>query len=196
MVFAGQLDRPYVESDAPHPLNIYGASKQAAERAVLGLDIQALVVRTGAVFCAEASSRFAGRVAQRLSAGRSIPAPCDLIFSPTYLPDLCNALLDLVIDAEAGLWHLTHGEAMSWADFGGAVAEALDLDRRLVRATPHAELGRLAHHPARLALGSERGLRMPPLSKALKHYAQALRESQICQALAVEPQSDPVGWVA
>jgi dTDP-4-dehydrorhamnose reductase len=196
MVFDGQLDRSYVESDAPHPLNLYGASKQAAERAVLGLDSQALVVRAGAFFCATDSGSFAGRVAQRLLAGRSISAPSDLVFSPTYLPHLCHALLDLVIDAEAGIWHLTHGEAMSWAEFGDAVAEALDLDQRLVRGTPRAELSQAAQRPARVALGSERGLRMPPLSKALEHYAQAFRESQICHPAAVETQGDRVGWVA
>jgi len=193
MVFEGRLDRPYVESDAPGPLNLYGASKRAAERAVLGLDGQALVVRSGAFFCADAPDSFADRLARRLLAGRSIPAACDLIFSPTYLPHLCHALLDLVIDAEAGLWHLTHGEAMSWADFGAAVADALDLDQRLVRATPHAELERLARRPARVALGSERGLRMPALSKALEHYAQAVREGQICNPPVVETR---VGWVA
>jgi dTDP-4-dehydrorhamnose reductase len=195
-VFDGQLERPYVEGDAPRALNVYGASKLAAERIVLALDSQALVVRTAALFSPDDGSDFAARVARRLRVGRAIQAASDLVVSPTYVPHLCHAVLDLVIDGEAGVWHLAHGDAMSWAAFGEAVADALELDRRLVRATPHAQMNRRARRPANAALGTERGLRLPALSKALEHYAEAVRESQILHPLAAEPPDDRVGWVA
>ena len=50
LVFDGLQQRPYVESDATHPINAYGASKRAAEEAVLALASEALIVRTAAFF--------------------------------------------------------------------------------------------------------------------------------------------------
>ena len=62
LVFGGQLDRPYVESDAPRPLNIYGLSKAEAERRILAMDGQALVVRTAAFFSPDDPHNFAAEV--------------------------------------------------------------------------------------------------------------------------------------
>jgi RmlD substrate binding domain len=49
-VFDGTLDRPYVESDEPAPLSVYGASKLAGEQRVLDAQPAALVIRTSALF--------------------------------------------------------------------------------------------------------------------------------------------------
>jgi dTDP-4-dehydrorhamnose reductase len=196
MVFGGQLDRPYVEGDGTRPLNVYGASKAAAERGVLALDSQALVVRTAAFFSPDDPANFAALVARRLGAGRTLQAASDIVVSPTYVPDLCHAVLDLVIDGETGLWHLTHGEAMSWAQFGWTIADALDLDRRLVRATPAAEMGWRAKRPARVVLASERGLRLPPLAKALDHYAAVVREGEIVIPSPAQHRVGQADWVA
>ena len=49
-MFDGRGDRAWVESDAPAPLNVYGASKAAAERDVLARCPGAMVVRTSAFF--------------------------------------------------------------------------------------------------------------------------------------------------
>ena len=39
----------------------------------------------------------------------------DVVISPTYVPDLTHAALDLLIDGEGGLWHLANQGAVSWA---------------------------------------------------------------------------------
>jgi dTDP-4-dehydrorhamnose reductase len=196
LVFGGQLDRPYVESDCPRPLNVYGASKLAAERGVLGLDGEALVVRTAAFFSPDDPHNFAALVARRLGAGRSLQAAADVIITPTYVPDLCHAVLDLAIDREAGLWHLSNGEAMSSAAFGMAIADALDLDRRLIKPVAADQMGWAAHRPARVVLGTERGLRLPSLDKAIAQYATVVREHQVTPAPALAPEGDQADWVA
>jgi len=196
LVFGGQLDRPYVESDATRPLNVYGASKVAAERGVLALNGQALMVRTAAFFSPDDPYNFAALVARRLGAGRPVQAASDTVVTPTYVPDLCHAVLDMVIDGEVGLWHLANGEAMSWAQFGCAIADALDLDHRLIKATPAAQMGWLARRPARVALASERGLRLPTLAKAIGQYAAVVREGQIFHPASAEPGVIQADWVA
>jgi dTDP-4-dehydrorhamnose reductase len=186
LVFGGQLDRPYVESDEPRPLNVYGASKLAAERALIALDDRALVVRTAAFFSPDDPWNFAAVVARRLTAGRAVQAATDCVVSPTYVPHLCHAVLDLVLDGETGLWHLTNGQAVDWAEFGRAIADALDLDTRLIKATPASQMGWLARRPARVPLASERGRRLPTLSTAIDHYAATVSGGQVFHPHAAE----------
>ena len=86
------------------------------------------------------------------------------------MPDLVHATLDLLIDGEHGIWHLTNAGACTWADLARAAARAADLDESLVRARPHIELGLSARRPRYVALASERGWVMPPLEEALAAY--------------------------
>ncbi|MGZ6027496.1 MAG: family 1 glycosylhydrolase [Caulobacteraceae bacterium] len=196
LVFGGQLHRPYVESDSTRPLNVYGLSKAAAETQVLALGGQALMVRTAAFFSADDPHNFAAEVARQLTAGRSVRAASDLVVTPTYVPDLCHAVLDLVIDGETGLWHLSNGEAMTWADFGHALAETLDLDRRLIRPAPAADFGWRARRPQKAPLATERGRRLPDLDKALERYGRRMRDALIVPAVERGEGAGRVGWVA
>lgn len=195
LVFDGRSDRPYVESDAPAPLNVYGASKARAEQEVLGLGGRALMVRTAAFFSAYDSYNFAAHVLRTLAAGQPLAAADDLTVSPTYVPDLVDAVLDLILDGETGLRHLANPAALSWADFARRIAGALDLDGGLVRGTPAASFGWPAARPAFAALGTERGQIMPPLDNAITRYAAVVREAQFAaeaEALIDGAPAEPV----
>jgi dTDP-4-dehydrorhamnose reductase len=185
-VFGGRLARPYVESDSTAPLNVYGLSKAEAERRILAMGGQALVVRTAAFFSPDDSYNFAAMVIRALGGGRALPAADDRIITPTYVPHLCQAVLDLMIDGETGLWHLSNGEAQ----FGVLIADAAGLDSRMVRPVPADELGWIAERPRQAALHSQRGQRLPSLSKAMEHYGVAIAESAILTGVRPE-QTDP-----
>jgi dTDP-4-dehydrorhamnose reductase len=178
LVFDGRTGRPYVEGDAPCPLNVYGESKARAEREILALGGCGLMVRTAAFFSAYDPYNFAAYVARTLAAGQTLEAAEDLVVSPTYVPDLVDAVLDLVIDGERGLRHLANPGALSWAEFARAIARALDLDPGLVRGVPAASFGWAAARPAYVALSTERGQVMPPLENAIARYAAVMREAQ------------------
>ena len=171
LVFDGRQDRPYVERDAPAPLNVYGASKARAEAEVLGLGGQALMVRTAAFFSPFDPYNFAAHVRRTLTRDHELHAADDLVVSPTYVPDLVDAVLDLLIDGETGLRHLASQGAVSWAEFARRIARALDLDERRVVGRPAASFGWPAPRPAYAALGTERGPVMPPLENAIARYA-------------------------
>jgi dTDP-4-dehydrorhamnose reductase len=196
LVFGGQLERPYVESDATRPLNVYGQTKEAAEKQVLALAGQALMVRTAAFFSADDPYNFAAEVTRQLTAGRPLRAAADLVMTPTYVPDLCHAVLDLVIDGETGLWHLSNGEAVTWADFGQALADTLGLDRRLIRPALASELGWRARRPQKAPLATERGRRLPDLRQAIEHYAVKMRDTVHAHPGAAQDGAGRVGWVA
>lgn len=174
LVFDGAASRPYVETDKPNPLNVYGASKAEAERAILALGAKALIVRTAAFFSPHDPYNFAAWIVREL--GRSAEAVCasDLIISPTYTPALANAVLDLVIDQECGLWHLSNGAGVSWAEFGRLIARAAKLDPERVRPRPAQELGWPAPRPVYSALGSSRGRLLPDLDESVAAFAGAV----------------------
>jgi dTDP-4-dehydrorhamnose reductase len=170
LVFDGQLNRPYVESDPVSPLSVYGRSKAAAEEAVLAVCPRSLVVRTAAFFGPWDAYNFLTLALQALSAGRPFTAAGDAIVSPTYVPDLVSASLDLLIDDEHGVWHLTNGGAVSWADFGRLAATRYGLEPGLIDARPLSELGLRGPRPRYSALATQRGLVMPPLESAIDRF--------------------------
>ena len=106
----------------------------------------------------------------KISAGREVVAAGDVVISPTYLPHLAEAILDLVIDRERGIWHLVNRGAVTWADFATLAAQLAGLDESLVRRVPMAALGLSARRPPFSALDSERGKIMPALERGVEAY--------------------------
>ena len=99
-------------------------------------------------------------------------AASDLIVSPTYLPDLVHASLNLLIDKEHGLWHLANDGALDWAEFARAAAKLAQLDASKVAGFSARSLPFTAKRPAYSALGSERGVLLPTLDHALSRYCR------------------------
>lgn len=172
LVFDGALDRPYVESDATAPLNVYGQSKADAEQRVLDAHPGALVVRTSAFFGPWDKYNFVTQALQALERGDSFHAASDLVVSPTYVPDLVHTCLDLAIDGEAGIWHLANAGAVSWFELARKAAELAGIDAGKLEAVPGSELGFIAARPGTVALTSERGVLLPALDNALARYLE------------------------
>ena len=124
LVFDGSSRRPYREHDMPRPLNVYGATKAEAERRVLDLLPEALIIRTSAFFGPWDDFNFATVALRTLANGLVFRAPADSIVSPTYVPHLVDVVLDLLIDAERGIWHLANDGAVTWHEFARMVARA------------------------------------------------------------------------
>jgi dTDP-4-dehydrorhamnose reductase len=170
LVFDGASTRAYVESDTPAPLGVYGLSKAEAEARVLAACPAALVVRTSAFFGPRDEYNFVTTALRALSRGEPFPAASDCVVSPTYVPDLVNACLDLLIDGERGLWHLSNRGALSWAEFARLAARLAGFDEGFVEARPSASFGFAAARPAFSALASERGALLPTVEHALSRY--------------------------
>lgn len=178
LVFDGSLGRPYLEEDPVSPACVYGASKAEAERRVLGAMPQALVIRTSAFFGPWDRYNFAWDVLSRLAAGKTVRACKQTQVSPTYVPDLCHATLDLLIDGEAGIWHLANPGQVSWFEFARRLAEGAGYDPRQVK-----PLG-ASTQPALTALASSRGTMLRPFAQALDDYLAHVRESLDLSSLA------------
>ena len=170
LVFDGSARRPYVESDRSAPLSVYGRSKAEAEARVLAALPAALVVRASAFFGPWDEYNFVTLALGALAAGERFAAADDAVVSPTYVPDLVSATLDLLIDGERGIWHLSNQGALSWAELARRAARLAGLDETLIDARPTASYGLRAPRPLYRALGSERAALLPPLDGALARY--------------------------
>src|SRR5438270_914708 len=171
LVFDGKLGRSYVEPDAPAPACAYGRSKAEAESRLLAIDANALIVRTSAFFGPWDRYNFLFDTIEKLKRGEEVVASARTIVSPTYVPDLVHATLDLLLDDESGIWHLTNQGAISWHELAREAAEAARLDKaaiRLVRPAAESEC-------ADTSLSSSRGLLLRPLEQALSDFAVSSR---------------------
>lgn len=175
LVFAGDRQEPYHEHHEARPLNAYGRAKLAAEQDVLKHFPQSLVVRTAAFFGPWDNYNFITQGLARLQRGETWVAPHDQVVSPTYVPDLVETSLDLLVDREHGLWHLANQGAVSWHRFAQMAAEAAGLPTEGVSSCATCDLQLRAPRPAFSALGSARGQVMPTLDRALERYVEHWR---------------------
>ena len=140
-VFDGKKAGGYVETDAPNPLCVYGASKLAGERAVVDAMPEALVVRVSWVF-GPSGVNFVTKVLDWARARPALRIVADQRGRPTWSPGLAVALLGLAErmalgadDAPRGLLHLAGGSVMSRAEQALAILAASKL-----RGGPFAEV--------------------------------------------------------
>jgi dTDP-4-dehydrorhamnose reductase len=163
LVFDGKLGRSYVEPDLLTPANAYGRSKAEAEGRVMEIASDALIVRTSAFFGPWDKYNYLYHVADRLKRGEEVIASDQNIVSPTYVPDLVQATLDLLLDEEKGIWHLTNQGAVSWHDLATQVADRAKLNRSLIRPVEN-------DTPVDTSLTSRRGLMLRGLEGGLDDF--------------------------
>jgi len=123
-VFDGALDRPYVETDAAHPLSVYGKSKLDGENALLAVLPTALVIRTAAVFGDRGSAvkggSFPGRILERAHQGQPLEVVSDQLVNPTYARDLAEAAMALSGTDMSGVVHVVAAGCCGWDEFARA----------------------------------------------------------------------------
>ncbi|WP_026903150.1 SDR family oxidoreductase [Pedobacter glucosidilyticus] len=172
LVFDGVKNHPYTEDDEVNPLNIYGKSKAHGEHEVLQHHPNALVIRSSTFFGPWDEYNYVYQVINCLKAGLPFIAPHDVMVSPTYVPDLVNTSLDVLIDNESGIWHLANVGAISFAAFALLVAKHQGLDESLIIAKPIQEINLSAKRPSYSVLASKHGCLLPTLNDALERYFQ------------------------
>jgi dTDP-4-dehydrorhamnose reductase len=158
-VFDGTLDRPYTEEDEPNPINPYGASKLAGERAVAAANPRHLIVRTAWLFGPRGTdfvTKILAAAERARAAGEPLRVVEDEWGNPTWTPWLAEAIAALVSDPrsmDARVWHLAGEPPTSrwgWADRVLKDAEVQILPIKL------AEYARLSQPPPRAILDTRR----------------------------------------
>ena len=126
-VFDGSKGEPYVETDAPCPLGVYGETKFAGEQAVAEANPEHLILRTAWVF-SHTGSNFLRTMLRLAESREDISVVADQRGQPTFADDLAQStlqIIDQLTDREiAGAWgvfHLTGSTDATWFDFATAI---------------------------------------------------------------------------
>ncbi len=171
-VFDGCKTSPYVEEDNTAPLNQYGISKQLAENFLSDIMPKALLIRTAAFFGPWDKHNFAYHCVNELSNGNIFAASTENFISPTYVPHLAQATLDLLIDEAFGIYHITNKGCESWYSFAEKLADKFGLSKELL--VPLEKGTGLACRPVYAAMESKKYGMMPTLDAALQEYKEAV----------------------
>ncbi len=155
-VFDGRKEDPYVESDAPGPINTYGRTKEAAERAARAA-ANHLVVRTGWLFSGDAHDhKFVGRIVELARTRQALDVVDDAWGSPTWVAHLAQGIVRLLSEDARGLVHLVNeGRPASRVELARAALAAVGLSREL-RPVPSQHFPGLAPRPRMEAARSHR----------------------------------------
>ena len=163
-VFDGAKGTPYVESDAPNPINEYGRTKLLGEAEVR----DGWIMRSSWLF-GWTGRNFVRTMLDLGAAQGEVVVVDDQRGSPTYVGHLAAATRDLV-QLPYGLYHVAADGDCTWAEFAEAIFEEAGLGCR-VRRISTAELRRPARRPAYSVLRSEK-----PDTPALPHWRDGLRQ--------------------
>jgi len=128
-VFDGELGRPYSEEDAPNPLNAYGRTKLAGERAIESVGGQYLILRSSWVYSARGSN-FVLTVLRLAREKPELAMVNDQFGSPTWARWLAQATAELLrkrelISRHSGVYHLTASGHASRYEFAKAIIDIM-----------------------------------------------------------------------
>jgi dTDP-4-dehydrorhamnose reductase len=140
-VFDGNKNAPYLETDVPRPLNVYGNSKLAGEIFVQTIARRYFVVRVSAIYGANPCRAKGGnnfiKLMLKLARERGeVKVVDDEFVSPTYTPDVADQLVRLAETDAHGVVHCTANGSCSWYEFAEAIFKLTQTKVKLLRAAP------------------------------------------------------------
>lgn len=119
-VFPGTGIKPYEIDDPTGPVNVYGKSKLAGERAVKETLEKYFIVRTSWVFGSHGNN-FVKTMLRLGQTQHTVQVVNDQIGSPTYTADLALLLCDMIQTGKYGTYHAANEGECSWAEFASAI---------------------------------------------------------------------------
>jgi dTDP-4-dehydrorhamnose reductase len=144
---------PYDEYAAPRPVSVYGLQKLGAEHYIAAFANDWLIIRTTVVYSWESQGKnFLYRLRSSLNEGQQLRVPADQVSSPTYAPDLVQAMIQLVQQGERGVFNVAGSRIANRYVFALAAADAFGLDPTLIVPVATADLNQPARRPLNAGL--------------------------------------------
>jgi dTDP-4-dehydrorhamnose reductase len=131
-VFDGEKREPYVETDIPNPISVYGASKLQGEVEVKQRLEKYFILRTSWLY-SEHGSNFMKTMLRLAETRDEISVVSDQIGTPTYAGDLAKMILNIVSSKNTnfGPYHYSNEGVVSWYDFAKAIFEVSAVEIKL-----------------------------------------------------------------
>jgi dTDP-4-dehydrorhamnose reductase len=161
---------PYGESDDPEPINAYGRTKLAGERATALVNGRSFIVRTSWLFGPHGGN-FVETMLRLGEGGGPVVVVHDQVGNPTYTGHLAVGLLRLVDSAAYGIHHMTGEGSCSWYEFAMEIFRQAEVVTRVMASTSDM-MERPAKRPADSVLVSRRSapIKLPPWQRGLSDY--------------------------
>jgi dTDP-4-dehydrorhamnose reductase len=192
-VFDGSKQGPYVETDAPNPMNVYGKSKLAGDEAIQSSGCEYLILRTSWVYAARGNNFLLTML--RLAGERTeLRIVDDQTGAPTSSECIAQATAGILaqllapssngLDGRSGIYNLTNAGETTWFGFAQALlskaAETMGTSVPKLIPILTREFPRPARRPVNSRLSCERieetfGVRMPPWEEALSLVLETQR---------------------
>ena len=177
-VFDGTATRPYETSDPLNPLNVYGASKAAGEKAVQKYAKEWAIGRTSWLFGANGGS-FPEKILKASETRPELTVVADQVGSPTFTRDLSAAIRSLLQAEARGIFHITNSGVCSWFEFAQEVLKQAGRGSVPLRPITASEIARPARRPAYSVLSpaslNREGITMRNWKEAVPVYLDDLR---------------------
>ena len=133
-VFDGESERPYIETDETNPINIYGKTKLAGEKAIQAImPTNAIIIRASWVY-SEYGNNFVDTMLRLGKERGELSVVNDQIGSPTYATDLANIILKIINnknyqakDQAAEIYHYSNKGKVSWYEFTKEIFKLADI---------------------------------------------------------------------
>jgi len=179
-IFDGRKKSPYIETDCPTPLNVYGTSKVAGEQLVRMTCPKHFIIRTTGLYGLAASQQkggnFVDKMIQLSQIRDEVRVVNDQILTPTYTVDLSNKMAELSRTQHYGTYHLTNSGYCSWYEFTKKIFKLVGIQTKLSPTTSE-EFKTRAKRPSYSVLENHNlkkiGLEdLRPWQAALKSYLQ------------------------
>jgi dTDP-4-dehydrorhamnose reductase len=177
-VFDGLKAEPYVETDAPHPISVYGKSKLLGEELVQAASADHAIFRLSWLFGPGRPS-FPEWVISKAQRSPRLEVVSDKYATPTYSVDAAQALLPWISDRTlpGGLWHYCQPPSCAWNVYAqtvldAATAQGVPLETHHVSPIAIAQLpGLVARRPPQSALS------VAKLTAATGHHPRPWQEA-------------------
>jgi len=121
-IFDGTKSGAYVEDDAPAPLNAYGRTKLAGERAIRESGCRHLILRTSWVYGARGKN-FYLTIAAKAARGEALRVVDDQRGVPTTSGFLADKALALIKKKASGVLHLVPAGETTWFGFAHEIVQ-------------------------------------------------------------------------
>ena len=173
-VFDGAKNEPYLEFDRPHPINAYGRSKLAGEFFTQALLSRFYIVRTAWLF-ARGGNNFVTKIIRAADKWGELRVVTDEVSSPTYAPDLAEAIAKLIRTEHYGIYHFTNEGICSRYDFAVKILELSGREHIPIHPITSDQYTRAStpppYSPIRNFCGATvLGIRLRPWEEALRAY--------------------------
>jgi dTDP-4-dehydrorhamnose reductase len=179
-VFDGQKKKPYIETDLPHPINIYGQSKLAGEKIIQSLLDKYFILRTSWLFGPKGKN-FVTTILNKAEEDKVLKIVSDQLGSPTYTLDLAKVINALIANIDFGdsasiygIYHITNSGSCSWYEFAKKIISLRQLNIQVLPISSQ-ESKRPAQRPKMSVLDNAKlkavfNLSLRPWQEALNHF--------------------------